>query len=65
MEKTYIVTEYCAFCESEIEMKWNDELGYKAYCPFCGQRLMLCDECQHRFDILPLVELHANVDSNM
>lgn len=51
MGKTYIVTECCPFCGSEIIMRWDcDELGYKAYCPVCGERLMLCDECQHRFD---------------
>ena len=30
-------------------MMWDIERdGYKAYCPYCGERLMLCDECQHR-----------------
>jgi len=43
------VTEYCSACESEIELKWDTKrMGYKAYCPVCGSRLMLCDECQHR-----------------
>lgn len=42
------VTEFCPNCESEIEMKWDIERdGYKAFCPVCGNRLMLCDECQH------------------
>ena len=42
------VTEVCPHCESEITMEWNMKtLGYKAYCPVCGHRLMLCDECQH------------------
>lgn len=32
MGKTYIVTECCPFCGSEIIMRWDcDELGYKAY----------------------------------
>lgn len=45
---TYIVTETCPHCESEIEMIWNtDERGFKAFCPVCGKRLMLCDECLH------------------
>ena len=44
----YIVTEFCPHCETEIEMSWDVRvLGYKAYCPVCGQRLMLCDACQH------------------
>lgn len=42
------VTEYCANCETEIEMRWDVEaLGYKAFCPVCRERLMLCDACQH------------------
>ncbi|MEY8369760.1 DUF4314 domain-containing protein [Anaerovoracaceae bacterium 42-11] len=44
----YMVVEMCPYCESEIEMRWDAESrGYKAFCPVCGQRLMLCDECQH------------------
>ena len=47
-DRTYIVTELCPHCGSEIEMRWNtDELGYRAFCPVCGKRLMLCDECRH------------------
>lgn len=46
--RTYLVTEVCPHCESEVEMRWNtDTLGYKAFCPVCGKRLMLCDECRH------------------
>ena len=47
-ERTYIVTEYCPHCENEIEMRWDTDMrGFKAFCPVCGERLMLCDECQH------------------
>ena len=47
-ERSGYVTEYCPHCETEIEMSWDVRvLGYKAYCPVCGQRLMLCDACQH------------------
>ena len=47
-DRTYIVTEFCPHCENEIEMRWDtDRLGYKAFCPVCGNRLMLCDECRH------------------
>lgn len=42
------VIELCPHCESEIEMLWSvSDRGYKAFCPVCGQRLMLCDECMH------------------
>ena len=45
-KRTYIVTELCPHFESEVEMRWNtDTMGYKAFCPVCGKRLMLCDEC--------------------
>lgn len=48
-ERTYTVTEFCPHFESEVEMHWNtDTQGFKAFCPFCGHRLMLCDEC-HQF----------------
>ncbi len=42
------VTEVCPHCESEITMTWDvASRGYKAFCPVCGKRLMLCDECLH------------------
>lgn len=35
-ERTYIVTEMCPRCESEIEMRWDtDTMGFKAFCPLC------------------------------
>lgn len=50
-ERTYTVVEFCPHCESEIEMQWNtDILGFEAFCPVCGKRLMLCDECRHAED---------------
>lgn len=43
------VTELCPHCNTEVEMRWDVERdGFKAYCPYCGKRLMLCDECLHR-----------------
>ena len=42
-----MIVEYCPNCETEIEMRWNvEEFGYKAYCPVCGNRLMICSECR-------------------
>lgn len=47
-DRTYIVTEMCPHCEHEIEIRWDtNRLGFKAFCPVCGNRLMLCDECLH------------------
>lgn len=43
-----IVTEICPNCDNEVSMVWDvEQNGYKATCPYCGGRLMLCDECQH------------------
>lgn len=42
------VIECCPHCEREVVMQWDTEAdGYEAICPYCGNRLMLCDECQH------------------
>lgn len=42
------VTEVCPSCGDEITLQWRTKVdGYKAYCPHCGQRLMLCDACLH------------------
>lgn len=50
-ERSGYVAEWCPNCNTEIEMAWDVEvLGYKAYCPVCGKRLMLCDACQHTPD---------------
>lgn len=47
-DETHIITEMCSYCGSEIEMRWAVNIrGYQAFCPVCGKRLMLCDECRH------------------
>lgn len=44
-----VATEVCPNCDAEVELRWDVKKdGYKAFCPHCGARLMLCDECQHR-----------------
>ena len=50
MEVCY-VTEWCPHCENITEMHWNTDVdGYRAFCPYCGKELMLCDDCRHRDD---------------
>lgn len=40
------IAEMCPHCETENEITWDiDALGYKTYCPICGDMLMLCDAC--------------------
>lgn len=46
--RTYQVAEVCPYCNAEVTMTWNTDVdGFKAFCPHCGERLMLCDECRH------------------
>lgn len=50
-DREYEVTEVCPHCGSEVTLMWNVEAdGYKAFCPYCGERLMLCDACLHTED---------------
>lgn len=45
------VTEFCSNCDTEVELVWDVDVdGFKAFCPHCGERLMLCDACLHRED---------------
>lgn len=47
-DRTYEVTEACPHCGAEITMTWDtDAQGFEVFCPSCGKRLMLCDECLH------------------
>lgn len=44
----YEVVEVCPKCGAENIMTWDVEKdGYVAYCPHCGSKMMLCDECLH------------------
>lgn len=50
----YEVVEVCPECGAENVMRWNVEKeGYVAYCPHCGSKMMLCDECIHSDKTLP------------
>ena len=45
------VVEVCPECGAENIMVWDVEKeGYVAYCPHCGSKMMLCDECIHSDD---------------
>lgn len=42
--------EVCPHCMAENSIEWDkNKLGFETYCTKCGQKMMLCDECQHRF----------------
>lgn len=45
------VVGWCLHCENQTTMLWNPEKdGLTAYCPHCGGRMMLCDNCQGECD---------------
>ena len=49
--RQYEVVEVCPECGAENIMTWDVEKeGYVAYCPHCGSKMMLCDECLHADD---------------
>ena len=42
-----LVTELCPNCESEVTLSWDTAtMGFKTFCPHCGEVLMLCSECR-------------------
>ena len=43
-------TEYCPVCDREIVLSnWDIRTdGFLAYCPHCGNRLLLCNACRYR-----------------
>lgn len=49
MKKYYEVVEICPHCDNEnIYPMWNTEIsGFIAKCKYCGEEILLCDECQH------------------
>ena len=43
--------EICPHCDNEITIQWNVEKdGYQISCPYCGNKIMLCDACKHSDD---------------
>lgn len=41
-----IVTEWCPHCDKEQTFLWDvEKKGYQAFCPSCGENIMLCSEC--------------------
>lgn len=60
----YEVVEVCPHCEEEIAMTWDvSQRGYKAFCPVCGKRLMLCDMCLHPEDGVANCDYDSRTDS--
>lgn len=48
-DKDYEDIDTCPNCEEEVIIMWNPvRNGFQTVCPYCGERLMLCDLCQNR-----------------
>ena len=45
------MVEWCLHCERQVVMLWDvKEDDMVAYCPYCGKRMMLCEQCQGECD---------------
>lgn len=56
--------ETCPHCEREVYLAWNAETdGYKAYCPYCGNRLMLCSELDEEGNGLGTCDYNSETDT--
>lgn len=43
------VTEHCPQCDNEATVLWCvEDDGHSLFCPYCGERIMLCRECPVR-----------------
>lgn len=41
------IEEVCSQCDGLINTNWNlKEHGYVMYCPFCGTKVYLCNQCE-------------------
>lgn len=39
--------EVCSRCGKEIALNWDvNEDGYNAFCPYCGEKIVMCGACQ-------------------
>lgn len=46
------VTDYCDNCNKQVTILWDpEEDGISAFCPFCGEKLALCDSCTGPCDL--------------
>lgn len=39
------VTIKCEYCHAETSFEWQKAYGYYVFCPVCGKRDTLCNEC--------------------
>ena len=40
------IEETCSHCDALVNVDWNlTEHGYVMYCPYCGKKMYLCNQC--------------------
>ena len=40
------IEEPCSHCDELVNVDWNlTEHGYVMYCPYCGEKMYLCNQC--------------------
>lgn len=50
-EYRHEAVEVCSHCMQEVPVpNWAPSDGYRVYCPFCFESILLCDECMHAED---------------
>lgn len=50
LEEGYVV-EWCDSCHRQTTMLWDVKAdGLTAFCPFCGAKMMLCQQCNGECD---------------
>ena len=48
IKQSDFIHQHCDNCDNDVLMHWDTSLhGFVAYCPICGERLFLCDVCEH------------------
>lgn len=46
MQNETFIVECCSLCNTENEIRWDVETeDYEAFCPHCGQPMLICSEC--------------------
>lgn len=51
IRKDELISEICPHCENENTLYWNEAKdGYKAFCPHCGKKMMMCSACLNAAD---------------
>ena len=50
-EYRHEAVDVCPHCDQEVPvLNWAPSDGYRVYCPYCGERILLCSECYHALD---------------